>query len=188
MSAETPLTHLEVDVTFLEMTAPPVRERAIMPPGLRTEHDVRLGLEEYRTLYTGVGREWCWWMRLVLPDHDLSRILERPTTHITLLREGAAVRGFYELDQIHARRSVNIAYFGLLPGALGRGAGRQFLRTAIDEAWSLGAERVTVNTCTADHPRALPLYLSEGFSVIRVVRESWDIPAVFSLRRPAHLT
>ena len=38
------------------------------------------------------------------------------------------------------------------------------------------ARRLTVNTCTADHPRALPNYLAAGFTEMRQGREIWDIP------------
>jgi hypothetical protein len=46
---------------------------------------------------------------------------------------------------------------------------------------------VTVNTCTADHPRALPNYLAAGFQVIRTVREIWDVPNRLGLVIPARL-
>lgn len=188
MPGEGPLTHISVDVTFLEMRTLPVRQRGKMPPGWSLEHNVRFSTDEYRALYMSVGREWCWWMRLALPDADLFAILNRPETYITVLREGTAVRGFYELGQTYGRRGANLSYFGLFPIAVGRGVGREFLRCAIDEAWSLsGGGKITVNTCTADHPRALPLYLSEGFSVVRVVQENWNIPPELNLRKPLHL-
>jgi hypothetical protein len=46
---------------------------------------------------------------------------------------------------------------------------------------------VTVNTCTADHPRALPIYLAAGFRLVQVVREEWDIPASLNMSLPVHL-
>ena len=63
-----------------------------------------------------------------------------------------------------------------MPGVIGQGMGSAFLRIAVDEAWRLGAKGMTVNTCTADHPRALPNYLRAGFTVVRQVREVWSVP------------
>ena len=61
------------------------------------------------------------------------------------------------------------------------------LRAAIDAAWGMGARGVTVNTCTADHPRALPSYLRAGFRPVRAVREIWDVPTRLGLVIPDHL-
>jgi GNAT superfamily N-acetyltransferase len=82
---------------------------------------------------------------------------------------------------------VNLAYFGLMPEAVGVGLGTALLRAAVDEAWSRKPSMLTVNTCTADHPRALPNYLRAGFRVVREVREIWDVPNRLGLRIPAHL-
>ena len=53
--------------------------------------------------------------------------------------------------------------FGLMPHCVGRGLGRYLLYSAIEQAWSYEPERLTVNTNTMDHPRALPLYQRMGF-------------------------
>ena len=47
--------------------------------------------------------------------------------------------------------------------AQGLGLGRWFLLQAIEAAWNLNPLKVTVNTCTLDHPAALPLYQKLGF-------------------------
>ena len=52
-------------------------------------------------------------------------------------------------------RSVEIAFFGLLPQFIGKGLGGYLLSEAIRKAWDLDASRVWVHTCTLDHPRAL---------------------------------
>ena len=46
---------------------------------------------------------------------------------------------------------------------------------------------LTVNTCTADHPRALPGYLRAGFRPLRAVREVWDVPNQLGLSIPERL-
>ena len=75
-----------------------------------------------------------------------------------------------------------------MPHAVGRGMGLAFLRHAVDEVWRRGARAMTVNTCTADHPRALPTYLRAGFRPVREVRENWNVPKRLGLVIPGHLT
>jgi GNAT superfamily N-acetyltransferase len=62
---------------------------------------------------------------------------------------------------------VEIAYFGLLPHAVGTGQGGALLSAAVERAWEMGASRVYVNTCTLDHPRALENYQKRGFRLFR---------------------
>ena len=45
-----------------------------------------------------------------------------------------------------------------------RTEGPFLLREAITMAWSREINRLIVQTCTLDHPRALPLYQRFGFS------------------------
>ena len=94
--------------------------------------------------------------------------------------------GFFELDA-RGWPDVNLSYFGLMPNAIGHGTGYAFLRAAVDEVWRLGAEGMTVNTCTADHPRALPNYLRVGFSIVRQVREVWSVPNSLNMLIQARL-
>ena len=82
---------------------------------------------------------------------------------------------------------MNLSYFGLVPHAVGRGFGAWFLRAAVDEAFRGSGRGVTVNTCTADHPRALPTYLRTGFRPVRSVREIWDVPNRLGLVIPDRL-
>ena len=94
--------------------------------------------------------------------------------------------GFFELDA-RTWPDVNLSYFGLMPNVIGQGTGFAFLRAAIDEVWRHGARGMTVNTCNADHPRALPNYLRAGFYIVRQVKETWSIPNTLNMRIPASL-
>jgi len=80
-------------------------------------------------------------------------------------------------------------YFGLMPGMIGRGLGRALLAAAVDGVFAEGSplRGMTVNTCTADHPRALPNYKAAGFVEVRKVREVWDIPKRLGLEVPERL-
>ena len=63
---------------------------------------------------------------------------------------------------------IDLAYFGMVPEVVGRGLGSWLMKTAILTAWDQpGATKVTVNTCTLDHPRALALYQKNGFTPVR---------------------
>src|ERR1043166_3988895 len=50
-----------------------------------------------------------------------------------------------------------------MPEAVGRGLGFFFLNQSIALAWANPISKLLVNTCTLDHPRALPLYQRAGF-------------------------
>ncbi len=168
-------TRLAVDVTFLETrTACP---SPVLPDGFfLTRMTGRDAVPLYRALYAGVGQEYCWWMRRSMPDQDLADILHDPAVHFMVLRDssGSPV-GFYELD-LRRDGDANLAYFGLLSQAMGRGLGRMLLDHAVARAFDAGSWRLRVNTCTLDHPHALPNYRRAGFLVRNVVSEIWDVP------------
>lgn len=82
--------------------------------------------------------------------------------------------GYFELEC--TGDVVDIHYFGLMPAYIGQGIGGWMLTRAIEQAWALGAARVTLNTCTLDGEAALPNYLARGFSVVRTVHQCRDIP------------
>jgi GNAT superfamily N-acetyltransferase len=162
-----PEKHLETIVTFLEMDVPPSR-RYPLPLGanaavLKAE---KPPLAFYRFLQFHVGYPWKWEQRLRLTDHALAEQVHAETTDIHVLHLDGSPAGFYEINRAE-RGSADLAYFGLMPHASGRGLGRWFLSLAIETCWSRNPDRVTVNTCTLDHPAALPLYQKLGFRPYR---------------------
>lgn len=173
-----------VEVTFLRMVAPPTEAPSPIPEGAGVLRLPRPTVPFYRYLYDTTGRDWCWWLRRTVSDERLRRILADPHISVHVLYRDGEPAGFYELER-RPDRSTNLSYFGLMPHAIGLGIGRAFLRDAVDTAWSEGCASLTVNTCTADHPRALPNYLAAGFSIVRRVREEWPVPANLDLRLPA---
>lgn len=178
-----PTTRVPVRVTFLRMDAPPREPALAWPEPVEIVHRRDCTVAEYRALYETVGADYCWWLRRTMTDRDLEVLLKSPAVRITVLHVGGLVAGFHELDR-SAWPMVNISYFGLLSHAIGRGLGRAFLRHAVDTAWGFDARAITVNTCTADHPRALPTYLAAGFNVVRTVDEVWDVPNRLGLNIP----
>jgi GNAT superfamily N-acetyltransferase len=180
-------TPVAVEVTFLRMDRPPEGPRPATPPGAQVVLAERCTVGFYRYLYDGVGRHHVWWLRRTLADEQLAGILDDPANSVHVLMHHGEPAGFYELDRRN-RPVVNLSYFGLLPHALGRGMGRALLRHAVEAAWNTGGTRaMTVNTCTADHPRALPNYLAAGFRPVRAVREVWQVPMRLGLPIPERL-
>ena len=175
-----------VDVTFLRMESRPVDPPRPLPPDLRVEQARHCSVPFYRYLYDTVGEPWLWWMRRTASDADLAALLSLPAVSIHVLMKDGEPAGFYELDRRYPH-AVNLAYFGLMPWAIGTGLGRAFLRHAVDTAWGEGCELLTVNTCTADHPRALPNYIAAGFVPLRRVREEWPVPDSAGLSVPSWL-
>ncbi|MGE0222954.1 MAG: GNAT family N-acetyltransferase [Acetobacteraceae bacterium] len=181
-----PVVRVGVVVTFLRMDQAP----AARAPGLPREMSlVRLAAPSvgfYRYLYNTVGADYVWWLRRTMPDRELAGLLGDRAVSIHVLYQGGEPAGFFELDR-RTWPDTNLSYFGLMPHAVGTGIGFAFLRQAVDLAWREGARGMTVNTCTADHPRALPTYVRAGFTPVRQVRELWNVPTRLGLRIPPHL-
>lgn len=152
-----------VIVTFLEMREKPPLPR-IDPAGRRLAllKSQRPTLSFYRYLYDAVGRTWFWTDRAKLSNAQLEAIIHDPAVEIYVLYVDGVPAGFFELD---ARRppEVNIAYFGIMPEFIGQRLGPYLLGQAIEAAWRHEPHRLTVNTCTLDHPKALSLYQRFGF-------------------------
>ncbi|MCF3946977.1 GNAT family N-acetyltransferase [Acidiphilium sp. AL] len=164
-----------VTVTFLRLDRkPPVTWRK-MPENAVLEPMRRMDVATYRDLYDRVGQDWLWWLRRMMPDDMLGRLLADPAIAVQVLRMDGVVAGFFELDAT-PWPDVNLSYFGLLPGAIGKGIGFSLLGAAIEQVFAGPVRGMTVNTCTADHPRALPNYQRAGFRIVRQINEVWDIP------------
>lgn len=179
-------TRIGVDITFLCMDRQPPAHPPALPWGYGIRQVARPDVGWYRGLYDAVGRDYCWWLRRVMPDPELARLLSSPGIGVHVLYDGTIPAGFCELDSRHGP-DVNIAYFGLLPAWIGRGIGRVFLHHMVARAWQARPAAVRVNTCSADHPRALPTYLRAGFRKVRTIHEIWAIPDALGLPLPARL-
>jgi GNAT superfamily N-acetyltransferase len=154
---------LDTIITWLEMTVPPAK-RHQLPLGVNAAilHAEKPQLSFYRFLQFQVGYPWNWETRLRLDDQTLAAAIHADTAEIYVLYLDGAPAGFYEVNRADPAVS-DLAFFGLMPHAAGRGIGRWFLSRAIEACWASEPERVTVNTCTLDHPAALSLYQKLGF-------------------------
>jgi GNAT superfamily N-acetyltransferase len=116
----------------------------------------------HRFLYREVGRHYHWRDRLAWTDEEIRRYLADPRMTLHVLYVRGAPAGYFELRR-DGEGGIEIAYFGLLPEFIGRGWGKGLLAAAVHAAWSQGARRVWLHTCTLDDPAALPNYLKRGF-------------------------
>lgn len=159
-----PRAEVEVVETSLEMfedRAPPLA--TVPAPAGVAVLTAAASVRYYRFLYDAVGAPWHWWNRKRWSDDQLAAHLARPAIELHVLHERGAPVGFVELDRT-AAATCEIAYFGLVPEATGRGLGRWFLAWSVHAAWrDPTLARLWVHTCTLDGPAALPTYRRIGF-------------------------
>lgn len=162
---------IDVTVTFLEMAVPPAHARPLpMNRQVALLRARAMPLHFYRYLVDRVGRRWHWVNILRMSDEDLAATIHAPDRDIRVFYLDGAPAGFFDLKP-HLPGEVELAYFGMMDHATGQGLGRWFLGAAVDAAWSYRPERVTVQTCTLDHPAALPLYQKLGFAPVGQKKE-----------------
>lgn len=159
-------TEIAYRITYLEMAARPGWAAPELPAGVRLERAIRPPVWYFLALYDAVGRDYEWRDRFEQAEHDpeaLAAFVGDPDVMLwTALADGWP-QGFFQLDA-RLPGTCDLAYFGMVPDAVGKGLGGVLLKTAISTGWSLpGVARMTVNTCTLDHPRALDLYQRMGF-------------------------
>ena len=154
---------IPMTVTFLEMRQ---RPSGLVPPQPRGKIAIlraeKPSVHFYRYLYDAVGKDYVWVDRKKLDDVALAKILDAPTLELYVLYAEGAPAGMAELDFADPK-VAHLAYFGLMPEAIGRGLGTYFLYQACAICWSRPITNLLVNTCTLDHPRALPMYQRVGF-------------------------
>ena len=119
-----------------------------------------------RFLYTTVGGDWYWIDRLIWSYHRWYEYLSRPEVETWVGYSHGTPAGYFELEK-QAGDNVEVAYFGLLPQFIGRGIGGRLLSAAVERAWTMGAMRVWVHTCSLDGPNALVNYRARGFRLYK---------------------
>ena len=167
------MTTQDVVVTFLERSLRgdvagrdlPFTLEQVPPPMAATVSEA---------MYRAVGEPWRWTDRLTWTSEQWAASVNRGDVELWIARVNGEVAGYFEL---HAEPdAVELKYFGLLPGQTGRGLGGALLDAAIARADTFQKPRMTLNTCTLDHPAALPNYLKRGFRVIRTESQRRTLP------------
>lgn len=159
---------VEVTITYLEQ-----RERPVIaaPSSVRARTKLALLRAEkppvhfYRYLYDLVGAPYNWVSRRRLSDKELASIIHDEDVYLYVLYADGVPAGMAEVDARASDRH-ELKFFGLAPDFIGAGLGRYFLANVLDLIWARAPGRVRLETCSLDHPAALPLYQKFGFSVI----------------------
>lgn len=154
--------------TYLELTSPEDLARDGAPPSHRVQVSrvQPVAPAVFRELYHRVGNAYRWHDRNAWTDQQVAERFATGRVSLWELTVDGAQAGFYELER-HEDGSLEIVLFGLFPEFAGCGLGKWLLVNAADRAWSLGAQRVWLHTCTLDSSAALPNYLARGFRPYR---------------------
>lgn len=171
-----PPRHVGAVVTYLEMTGRPAIPLIPDSP-LRLEAWREVRPDRYRELFRKVGGRWLWFSRLAMDDPTL---LANVAEVHSVKGAGGEDAGMLELDFRQPGECL-IRFLGLVPELAGRGHGRWLFAQTLSLAWRDGVERVRVNTCTLDHPAALPSYLKAGFTAYARAFESFPDPRLNGL-------
>lgn len=162
-------TEVPFTVTYLEMPENPGLAAPDLPEDVRLEHAADAPVWFFLSMYHAVGRAYEWRDRFQQAKDDpeaLAAFVCDPLVEMWVAYAKGWPQGFFMLDRRKAG-ICDLAYFGLVPEAVGAGLGGTLLRTAIAKGWRRGVSKMTVNTCTLDHPRALDLYKKLGFRPVR---------------------
>ena len=171
-----PPGHVGAVVTYLEMLEPPPLRTPIESP-LRLERWDVPDPVRYRRLFERVGARWLWYSRLAMDDEKLRAAIAE--VHAVIDPDGEEA-GLVELD-FPGKSECLIRFLGLVPELAGRGHGAWLFAETLGLAWRPGVRRVRVNTCTLDHPAALPSYLGAGFTAYKRAFESFPDPRLTGL-------
>ena len=166
-------------VTYLAMTAPPDRMPAPAPADVAI-HPYTPERDAYRALFREIGENWLWTGRLRLDDAALDALLADPGFERFALYVGDRPAGLLELD-FRGDDACELAYFGLVPDAVGKGNGRFLMDFAILRAFARPISRFFVHTCHFDHPGALAFYRRSGFVPCKLAIEIMDDPRLGGL-------
>ena len=163
---ELPKGHVVEITTFFQMC-----DR----PSLPDQEDTLITLEPwsnpdpdaYLDLFNAVGADWLWLSRRLMARDELAQVLNEDKRIVHRAFQEGQVIGLVEL-KFTASGDCELAFFGLVAGATGRGTGRVMMHAALRRAWSEATtKRVWLHTCTFDHPAAVRFYSSFGFKPFR---------------------
>jgi GNAT superfamily N-acetyltransferase len=158
---------VDVKRTYLELQSRDALTGSDEAPAGESLVELRpCSVEDALQLYRAVGGAYHWRDRLAQPVDELRAYLDGADVRVFVARSEERDDGYFELLR-HEGGDVEIAYFGLMAHAQGRGVGRWLLVRAAQVAFDWGASRVWLHTCTLDSPAALPNYRARGFVPFR---------------------
>src|SRR5882757_10015272 len=164
---------LPIMITHLEMVRADWTQRGRPPEvDVALERVVAPTAAFYRDLYDRVGRPWLWYERRLLSDAALSALLAQPRHELHVARHDGALVGYFELTD------DELVFFGLTLGYVGRRIGPWLLARAVERPFASGTTRLSLNTNTLDHPRAIDTYRRAGFRPVRSEAKELQDPRV----------
>lgn len=174
--AEVPAGWLATIETSLERFTPPLPRDYPLPNGFRLSEGDGSDVESFKAVFRAVGEPWLWAARLKRSDDEIGAILSADTTTLRYLRndQGEAI-GLFEAQR-QERHTLEVTYFGLVPGAVGRRLGSALMEHGLAEAWSPAIRRTWLHTCTFDSPIAMTFYRKLGFKPFRQRVELYGDP------------
>jgi GNAT superfamily N-acetyltransferase len=161
--------------TYLEMKALPERKLAPLAAGLSLVPVGDMSAAQYRTHFKAVGQDLLWFSRLLMADEKLRSVLDNPAIQSFVFQSSDKMLGLLELN-FEDMTNCELAFFGLVPEAVGNGLGRVLMDEAIRRAFAKPIGRLWLHTCTLDHPAAMPFYLRSGFTPYARMLEIHDDP------------
>lgn len=126
-------------------------------------------------LFAGVGLPWKWYSRIGWTINEWDEYFSSGRVKTFLGFDKNKLIGYYELEN-GTDNDVEIKFFGLFPGFMGRGLGGMLLSHAVESAFSGNAERVWLHTCSSDSEAALGNYISRGFRIYREEENVENVP------------
>tara|TARA_B100000676_G_scaffold300978_1_gene347449 strand:+ start:178 stop:729 length:552 start_codon:yes stop_codon:yes gene_type:complete len=169
--------------TYLEMTDPEqLQPKRVERDDLEIRQIQQPAPEFSWFLHQAVGAAHRWGGRETWGAREWKAHVDRPELETWVLYVSGAPAGYCELER-HGDDGVRLNTFGLIARHIGQGLGGHFLTAMVERAWTMGASRVFLNTCTHDHDHALGNYTARGFTVIRTEEGPPNVPrecALFS--------
>jgi len=155
----------EVTIYYLEMLNQNQHVVKLCPADLVIEEACIKQYQVNKMLYGLIGENYQWNDKTKWTSDMWREFAESDSLRTWIAYHCGSIAGYFELKHIDSV-TTEIAYFGLAQKFIGRGFGGALLSKAVTEAWGWGStERITLNTCTLDHPHALSNYKARGFSV-----------------------
>lgn len=152
---------------FLEMESLSELNQKPLPDTLTVVECEEPQYQFNRFLYQLVGTDWAWGDLDGWTDDQWRAVVEGDDHRTWVAYYRGSIAGYFELYRPDGT-NTEIRYFGLAPGAIGKGFGGPLLSYAIKSAWDWpGTQRVWVHTCTLDHQNALRNYLARGMKMYR---------------------
>lgn len=170
-------------VTYLALAVPSSQPPPEPPRDLAVRRVAHPEPKWFRDIYRRIGQDLLWFSAEMMSDEQLAREIAAPKTTVLSLERGTETIGLAEL-RFGEGDSVEIVSFGVVPESTGAGAGHVLMDAALAHAFSHGAKRVWLHTCSFDHPGAIRFYLKRGFHAFKYAIEVVDDPRLTGLLPP----